>query len=75
MSVAVAPRAALASDPALAGLCQLVCFRPLRRHLGLARVTAALSTGGSPAPDTLAWFGAIGVEVQACPDAPELVPA
>ena len=66
---------ARASDPALAAVCRLVCFRPLRRHLGLARVTAALSTGGSPAPAALTWFEAIGIEVQACPDAPDLVPS
>lgn len=67
-----APRA---GDPALGAVCRLVCFRPLRRHLGLARVTVALSTGGPPAPDALAWFEAIGVAVQACPDAPEPVAA
>ncbi len=66
---------ARAGDPALAAVCRLVCFRPLRRHLGLTRVTAALSTGGPPDADALAWFGAIGVEVQACPDAPDPVAA
>ena len=67
--------AARASDPALGAVCLLVCFGPLRHHLGLARVTAALSTGGSPGPDALAWFEAIGVEVQACSAAPEPVVA
>jgi len=66
---------ARAGDPALTAVCRLVCFGPLRRHLGLARVTTALSTGGPPDADALAWFGAIGVEVQAWVDAPDPVPA
>ena len=67
--------AARAGDPALGAVCRLVCFGPLRRHLGLARVAAALSTGGSPDPEALAWFEAIGVEVQACVEGPEPVAA
>ncbi len=62
----IARRAASATrptDPALNALCRLLCFRQLRRKLGLARVTTAISTTAPLGPEVLDWFRVLGVEV------------
>jgi long-chain acyl-CoA synthetase len=51
-------------DPLLRGVCWLLCFRQLRRKLGLGRVTTALSGAAPISPQVLEWFWAIGVEVR-----------
>jgi hypothetical protein len=43
-------------------LCWLLCFRQLRRKLGLSRLTAAI-TSRPLSPQVRTWFGAIGVDV------------
>ena len=53
-----------ATDPALRLLCWLVCFRQLRRKLGLGRVATAISGAAPIAPQVLEWFWALGVEVR-----------
>jgi len=55
---------AKATDPALRLVCWLLCFRPLRRKLGLARLTTAVSGCGPLDAATLEWFRALGVPVQ-----------
>jgi long-chain acyl-CoA synthetase len=51
-------------DPLLRGLCWLLCFRQLRRKLGLARIATPISGAAPIAPQVLEWFWAIGVEVR-----------
>jgi len=51
------------ADLGLRLLCWLLCFRQVRRKLGLARVASALSAGAAD-PATLGWFGALGIQVQ-----------
>ena len=63
----IARRAAGATrptDPAVRALCWLICFRQLRRKLGLGRVTTAISVTAPVTPQVIEWFGAIGVDVR-----------
>jgi long-chain acyl-CoA synthetase len=53
-----------ALDGFVRGLCWLVCFRQLRRKLGLGRVATAISGAAPIAPQVLEWFWAMGVEVR-----------
>ncbi len=52
------------ADPLLRALCWLLCFRQLRRKLGLGRITTAVSTTGPVEPDVREWFRALGVELR-----------
>ena len=52
------------TDPVLRALCWLLCFRQLRRKLGLGRVATAISGAAPIAPQVLEWFWALGVEVR-----------
>ncbi len=51
-------------DRALGGLCWLLCFRQLRRKLGLGRMRMAISGAAPVSPQVLEWFWALGVEVR-----------
>jgi long-chain acyl-CoA synthetase len=51
-------------DGVLRGLCWLLCFRQLRRKLGLSRASTAISGAAPIAPQVLEWFWAMGVEVR-----------
>jgi long-chain acyl-CoA synthetase len=53
-----------ATDGAMRVLCWLLCFRQLRRKLGLGRLATALSGAAPISPQVLEWFWAIGVEVR-----------
>ena len=55
---------ARAADGVVRGLCWLLCFRQLRRKLGLGRLATALSGAAPISPQVLEWFWAIGVEVR-----------
>ena len=51
-------------DAVLRGLCWLVCFRQLRRKLGLGRITTPISGAAPISPQVLEWFWGIGVDVR-----------
>lgn len=53
-----------ATDGLVRFLTWLVCFRQLRRKLGLARVTTAISGAAPIAAKVLEWFWAMGVDVR-----------
>ena len=56
--------AAKGGNPVLAGLAQLAVLRLLRYRLGLDRVRVAISGAAPIAPEVLAYFRAIGVDVR-----------
>ena len=56
--------AAKATDTLVRALCWLLCFRQLRRKLGLSRLATAISGAAPISPQVLEWFWAIGVEVR-----------
>ena len=51
-------------DGARRWLCWILCFRQLRRKLGLGRISTAISGAAPIAPQVLEWFWAMGVEVR-----------
>ncbi|MCX6007006.1 MAG: AMP-binding protein, partial [Chloroflexi bacterium] len=44
-------------------LCNVVCFRPIRDHLGLVNVTIAATSGALLSPEVLRWYIALNVNL------------
>jgi long-chain acyl-CoA synthetase len=48
---------------ALYGICNFICFRPVRDYLGLSHLKIGITAGALLGPDPLRWYHAIGVNL------------